>query len=62
MRLGRFEISKWEHSVGNKEFIVFEYMHEPCDCYFLTILNILFVFYSKECKKELTDQDNKDTL
>jgi hypothetical protein len=54
MKIGRFEISKWQYS-DKPEFVCFEYINAPCKCRFLTICNLLFILYNKECQKEGED-------
>lgn len=50
IRIGRLEIGKWENV--KPEFLWFEYMKGCCGCRFLTICNVLFVYYNKECEDE----------
>lgn len=47
MKFGRLDIGKWDSK--EPEFIWFEYIKGACGCRFLTICNILFVLYDKEC-------------
>lgn len=58
MRLGRFEIGKWDYK--EPEFIWFEYTSGYCGCRFLTICNILLVYYSKECLNEQNFDEKTD--
>lgn len=49
MRLGRFEIGTWDQK--DKNIIWFEYFSSSCKCKFLTICNILFIWYDRDCLK-----------
>jgi hypothetical protein len=51
MKIWRIEIGFWEYpDLAEKKFIWFEYLNGGCGCKFLTILNLLFAYQSKNCK------------
>jgi hypothetical protein len=46
----KFEIGTWDYpNPEEKEFIWFEYLTGCCGCKFLTICDILFIYYDKRC-------------
>jgi hypothetical protein len=59
MKIGRLEIGFWEyHNLEEKRFIWFEYLHPGCGCHLLTVCNILFVYYDKECYNRSNEQNS----
>lgn len=46
----RFSIGFWTYPDSKeKKFIWFEYLRGSCNCRFLTIFNILFEYFDKDC-------------
>lgn len=43
----RFEITHWEYTQRNEEFIWWEWLNPGCGCYLLTICNVLIVYYNE---------------
>lgn len=57
MKIGRFELGFWDSK--DPGIIWFEYINSSCKCKFLTICNVLFVWYDKDCfYKEKLDENN----
>lgn len=55
MKFGNFEITTWD--AQERKIIWFEYLNGFCGCKFLTILNILFAYYSPKCLNQELPND-----